>query len=81
VAEYIVLETVREDGKVFEIRSTVDDNNCTHISKVDVTPEPVAPSKPVPDKEDAILSLLAQIAGVTDEKEITTHVHSVKEAV
>ena len=77
--EYRVLKTVREDGKVYEIRQV---GTGGVIYEVDVTPEPVVPapaSKSVPDKQDAILSLLAKVAGVTDEKEISTHIHSVTE--
>lgn len=82
MSEYVVLETVREDGKVYEIRKTVDAENHTCITKVDVTPEPVVPApppEPKPDKQDAMLSLLAQIAGVVDDKDITTHIHTVSE--
>lgn len=32
--------------------------------------------EPVPDKDDIIISLLAKIAGVEDEKELKTCIHS-----
>ena len=68
--------TKNEEKGVWIIRRIWREDLPTTKQWEEITEEPIeVPPESVPDKDDIIISLLTKITGISDEKELETHVH------
>jgi len=71
--------TKDEEKGVWIIRRIWREDHPTTLQWEEITQEPIPSTPaPIPDKDDIIISLLSKIAGISDEKELETHVHKPK---